>query len=259
MTDLEPYPIEKTVMKSREDIYDPWPYAKKGSINVICIEPFIVKAKYYGPVISKTFEKLIYRAIKHDIQVPACVFVDEVNNVAPNKKVAYDKVHMEGSLDFLHNVERLAGHGIQLIGCTQFYTELPFPTRKAMSGLQFIKRGAMFPIYDEPRLWEAPKHWQRLEPWQTVIRWRNHEYSQSDITIPHYEEGWKFGALKYLGEPITAYYFKEKDPIGHLPCDSCNAIHEARGENMICVDHMRILDLEELAEKGCELREEASS
>jgi hypothetical protein len=250
-TKWEPYPIEKTIMKKREDIYDPWPYLKKNCINVICIEPFIIKAKYYGPVIARTFEKLIYRAIHNDVLTPLTVFIDEINNVAPNRKVAYDKAHIEGSLDFLHNCERLAGHSIQLNASTQFYTEIPFPTRKAMSGMQFIKRGSIFPIYDEPRLWEAPKHWQRLQPSQVVIRWKDHTYSESDLTVPYYEPGSKFGHISYIGEDITAKYFEEKDPTGPLPCDECQEPHEARGENLICISRMRIMDISDLREKGC--------
>ncbi len=251
-TKWDPHPVEKTIMHKREDIYDPWSYIKKDCINIVCIEPFIIKAKIYGPIISKIFERLIYRAsITEDIPRPMVIGLDEINNVAPNRKVAYDKAHMEGSLDFLHNVERLAGLEIQLLATTQFYTEIPFPTRKAMSGMQFIKRGSVFPIYDEPRLWEAPKHWQRLKPWQVVIRYTDGHYSDNDLTVPYYEPGADFGHIRYIGGDITAKYFDEKDPTGPLPCENCPEPHEARGPNMICIAKMRILDMNELRETGC--------
>lgn len=256
-TEYDPYEFVLTEMKNRLDIFDPWPYLREGWINVLCIEPFIVNPKFYGPMIAKTFEKLIYRAIHHDIVDVLDVSVDELNNVAPNARNAYNKEHLEGALTFQHNAERLAGHGIQLRASTQFYTELTFPTRKATSGLEFIKRGAIFPEYDEPRLAEASKHWQRLKPNQTVVRWMDHTYSETDITIPGSPDGCLFGQIDYKGEDITAAYFDEGLPKKktECPCNDCWKPHKFQPPYVMCEEHGSIYKIDALTKAGCEKQE----
>lgn len=271
--DIKINPECKTVLHEYEivkmdDPMNPWKYLRKGWINVICLNAYIIDPTTYSVIVSLIFKKLIRLAHEKQVITPMSIFIDEMQEIAPAVGYAWDRQHENAAMWMAKNMKMVRSLGIRIIGAIHNIYELRKGVRIEMVW-QIPRGGATYDKWEEPRLAEFNRVWASLSPLQICIARPDRLFS-AKMEIDYYPPGEPIEDVDdYIGEMIPGGEIdddalksllkakraeakpKEDKQAGALPCDKCAMPHEIEGKNLVCKAFMNILNVGFLRENGC--------
>lgn len=195
------------------DPADVWRLIQRGTINVLCIEPFIRKPQYFTPVVTSIFSKLIDMAHDHHLPVPLSIFYDEFHRVAPGKGQAYDSRHAAFGAEIQYNIETLRSLQVRFIASTHGWTKLRKGVRSSFNWFM-INRGGSFTPSEQPKLARFNQKYEKLQVDECIIAFPNKVFTDI-MQIPYYGEGWHYGKIHYHGKitPQNSPFIKHKKEV----------------------------------------------